>query len=116
MSYDPASMEDDGVYPQYLNWLYSNVVPGTPNSTYPHYNGKGLCLRRYVGRKFNTLLGACGTAGSFTHELVKCITMNSNAYIQARLVGNKFYGSDWKNITLDEMFHISGMILKMSLV
>ena len=37
-SYNPISMEDDGVYPQELNWLYSDVVPGTPNATYPHYN------------------------------------------------------------------------------
>jgi hypothetical protein len=31
-------------------------------------------------------------------------------------VGNKFYGSDLKNITVEEMFHTLGMILKMSLV
>jgi len=31
-------------------------------------------------------------------------------------VGNKFYGSDWKNITVKEMFHTLGMILKMNLV
>jgi hypothetical protein len=31
-------------------------------------------------------------------------------------VGNKFYGSDWKNITVKEMFHTLGMILKISLV
>ena len=32
------------------------------------------------------------------------------------MVGNKFYGSDWKNITVEEMFRMLGMILKMSLV
>ena len=42
--------------------------------------------------------------------------MNLNAYVRARLVGNKFYGSNWKNITIEEMFHTFGMILKMSLV
>jgi len=42
--------------------------------------------------------------------------MKSNAYVCARLVGNKFYGSDWKNITVKEMLHTLGMILKMSLV
>jgi hypothetical protein len=62
------------------------------------------------------LLGACGTAGGFSYELIKRITMNSNAYVRSRLVGNKFYGSDWKNITVEEMFHTLGMILKMSLV
>jgi hypothetical protein len=41
--------------------------------------------------------------------------MNSNVYVRARLVGN-IYGSDWKNITVEEMFHTLGMILKMSLV
>ena len=115
-SYNPISMEDDGVYPQELNWLYSDVVPGTPNATHPHYNGEGPCLRKFVDVKFDTLLGACRTAGGFSYELVKQITMNSNAYVQARLVRNKFYGSDWKNITIEEMFHTFGMILKMSLV
>ena len=62
------------------------------------------------------MLGACGTAGGFSYELVKRITMNSNNYVRERLVGNKFYGSDWKNITVEEMFHTFGMILKMSLV
>ena len=42
--------------------------------------------------------------------------MNSNAYVRARLVGHRFYGSDWKNITVEETFHTLGMILKMSLV
>jgi hypothetical protein len=69
-----------------------------------------------VDQKFDTLLGACGIAGGFSYELLKRITMNSNAYVRARLVGNRFYGSDWKNITIAEMFHTLGMILKMSLV
>lgn len=66
--------------------------------------------------KFNTLLGACATAGGFSHGLIKWISMNSNAYVCAWLVGNKFYGCDWKNITVEEMFHALGIILKMRLV
>ncbi len=62
------------------------------------------------------MLGVCSTAGGFSYELVKRITMNLNNYIRERLVGNKFYGSDWKNITIEEMFHTFGMILKMSVV
>jgi hypothetical protein len=69
-----------------------------------------------VDRKFDTLLGACRIAGGFSYELVKRITMNSNAHMRARLVGSKFYGSDWKNITVEEMFHTFGMNLKVSLV
>ena len=109
-------LEEDGVYPQNLNWSYLDVVPGTPNTTYQHYNGPGPCLRKFVDRKFDTLLGACRIAGGFSYELLKCITMNSNAYVRAQLVGNRFYGSDWKNITVEEMFHTLGMILKLSLV
>jgi hypothetical protein len=69
-----------------------------------------------VHRKFNTLLGACRTAGGFSYDLLKCITSDSNAYIRSRLVGNKFYGTEWRNITVEEMYHAIGMILKMSLV
>ena len=115
-SYNPASMEEDGTYPQELNWLYSDVVPGTPNTNYPRYHGDGPCLQRSVDRKFEKLLGACGTAGGFSYEMVKCITVNSNNYVRERLVGNKFYRSDWKNTTVEEMFHTFGMILKMSKV
>jgi hypothetical protein len=42
--------------------------------------------------------------------------MNSNTYVRAIFVGNKFYGSDWKHIIVEELFHTFGMILKMSLV
>ena len=63
-------MEDYGVCPQDLSLSYSDVVPGTPNDTYPHYNGEGHYLMRYVERKFDALLGACGTAGGFSYELV----------------------------------------------
>ena len=83
---------------------------------YQHYNGPGPCLQKVVDRKFDTFLGACGIAGGFSCELLKCITINSNAYVGAQLVGNRFYGLDWKNITIEEMFHTLGMILKMSLV
>lgn len=69
-----------------------------------------------MDRKLDTLLGGCGVPGGFSYKLVKWIIMNSNAYVCTRLVGNKFYGSDWKNITIEEMFHTFGMILKMSLV
>ncbi len=43
-SYNPASMEEDGTFPQDLNWSYSDIVPGAPNTNYPRYNGNGPCL------------------------------------------------------------------------
>ncbi|KAL3800369.1 hypothetical protein HJC23_003665 [Cyclotella cryptica] len=55
-TYNPESMESEGVCPKELNWSYSNVVPGTPNTTYIHYNGAGPCLKKYMDRKFDTLL------------------------------------------------------------
>jgi hypothetical protein len=64
-------MEEDGVYLQEMNWLFLDVVPGTPDTTYRHYNGAGPCLRKLVDRNFDTLLGACGSAGGFSYELVK---------------------------------------------
>jgi hypothetical protein len=46
-AYDPESMESDGVYPQDLNWPYSNVVPGTPDMSYPD-------ISRKVDKKYTT--------------------------------------------------------------
>ena len=44
-SYNSASMEGDDIYPQEVNWLYSDVVPGTPNTNYPCYNDDGPYLQ-----------------------------------------------------------------------
>ncbi len=57
-------MEDDGQYPEdySFNWTYEDVPPNTPNINYAHYNGHGPCLKPYVHKKFDNLLGACGTA------------------------------------------------------
>lgn len=92
------------------------MILGTQNPEYPHYNSEGPYLMRYVIRTLVTLLGACGTAGDFSYELAKCITMNSNACVWVRLFNSKFYKQDWKSITIEEMFHTLGLILKMSLV
>ena len=117
-NYSPTEMEEDGNYPKelHLNWTYQDIPANTPDIPYPYYNGPGLCRKNYIDKKFNALLAACGTAEGFTYDLLKCITTNSNVYVQSRLVGNKFYGSEWKNITVEEMYHTLGMILKMSLV
>lgn len=48
ISYNPLIMEDDGEHHELLHWTYSDLVPNTPNTVYPHYNGVGLCLKRYV--------------------------------------------------------------------
>ena len=88
-NYNPIEMEEDGHYPEkfQFNWTYQDVpqhtvnTVNTVNATYPQYNGPGLCLKTYVHRKFNTLLGICGTAGSFSYDLLKQITLNSNAYV-----------------------------------
>lgn len=66
--------------------------------------------------RFTTLLGACATAGGFSYDLFKRISMNSKAYVCTSFVASNFYGCDWKNITVEEMFHAQGMILKTSLV
>jgi hypothetical protein len=43
-SYDPANMEDDGEYPQELNWSYSDVLPDTPNTEYSIIMVRALAL------------------------------------------------------------------------
>ena len=55
--YIPAKMEEDGDYPEVLNWTYQDVPQNTPDTTYLHYNGPGPCLKNYVDNKFKTLLG-----------------------------------------------------------
>lgn len=107
-AYNLSRMEDNGEYPEELNWTYDNIPQNTPDTTYPHYNGPGPCLKKYIDKKFNTLLDSCGTANAFTYRLTKRITTNSNANIFNEEVGNKFYGSDSKSITVEEMDHTLG--------
>ena len=46
---------------------------------------------------------------------MKHITTNSNAYAHSKLVSGKFVGSPWRNIAVEEMYHASDIILKMSI-
>ena len=37
----PVWMEEDGEYPEELNWTYEVIATTTPDTIYPHYNGEG---------------------------------------------------------------------------
>jgi hypothetical protein len=60
-------------------------------------------------------LEACGVAGGFTYELIKRMTANLNAYAAKHIRGNHFAGYSWHAITVEEMYHFLGIILKMSI-
>lgn len=107
-AYNLSRIKDNGEYTEELNWTYDNIPQNTPDTTYPHYNGPGPCLKKYIDKKFNTLLDACGTANALTYKLKKRFTNNSNAYIFNQGVGNKFYVSDWKSITVEHGSHTGG--------
>ncbi len=114
-TYDPTSMEEDGAYPEELHFTYENVPPEGIQDHLYHYQGKGPCLRHNVSNKFQTCLEACGVAGGFTYQLIKRITANSNAYVDKIKVGNRFFGTIWTPITVQEMYRALGIILKMSI-
>ena len=46
------------------------------------YSGPGLCLRRRIGTKFQTLLQSAELCGGLNRELIKKLTANSNQYVQ----------------------------------
>jgi hypothetical protein len=82
---------------------------------YYHYNRCGPALCHNLCNKFVTLLEACGVAGGFTYPLIKQITANSNAYANSHKKNNRFSGSVWKPITVEEMYRFLGMTIKMSI-
>ncbi len=49
-----------------------------------------------------------------SHELIKHIMANSNAYASKNLKGSNCAGCLWYPITAEEMFHVLGIILKLS--
>ena len=114
-SYNPSSMEEDGAYSEELQFTYEDIPPEGIQDHLYHYQGRGPCLRHNVSNKFQTCLEACGVAGGFTYQLIKKITANSNAYVDRIKVGNRFAGTLWTPITVQEMFRALGIILKMSI-
>ncbi len=113
--YNPTSMEEDGNYPEELTWTYEDLPAEGLHEDLYHYSGPGPCLRPYVSTRFRTVLEAFGVAGGFTYELIKRITANSNAYASKNLKGSNFAGSFWHPISVEEMYHFLGIILKMSI-
>ena len=114
-NYNPANMEEDGTYPEELHFTYEDIPPEGIQDHLYHYQGRGPCLRHNVSNKFQTCLEACGVAGGFTYQLIKRITANSNAYVDRIKDGNRFAGTIWTPITVQEMFRALGIILKMSI-
>jgi hypothetical protein len=113
-NYNPQDMEEDGSYDEDLEWEYDEVP--TEDLTPAVYNGEGPALRQGVSNKFKTVLEACSVAGGLSYDLIKRITAHTNASVRSKLIGYSFYGKEWRNIRVEEMYWTLGMILKMSLI
>ncbi len=113
-NYEPQNMEEDGAFVEELEWEYEEVP--TNNLEYATYNGEGPALHPGVSHRFYTVMGACAVAGGFSYDLIKRITAHTNASVRSKLVGYSFYGKEWRNIRVEEMYWTLGMILKMSLI
>lgn len=48
---DSYQTEADGEYPKVLNQSYSDVIPDSPKTAYPNYNGDGPTLKRNINNK-----------------------------------------------------------------
>lgn len=48
---DYYQMEADGEYPKVLMQSYSDVIPHSPKTAYPNYNGDGPTLKRNIDNK-----------------------------------------------------------------
>jgi len=114
-TYNPECMEEDGTCPEVFVQTYQDLPPEGINEDHYNYCGPGPCLKPYVSTKFRTVLQACGVAGGFTYKLIKRITANSNAYASRNLKGSNFAGNLWHSITVEEIYHFLGIILKMSM-
>ena len=108
-------MEEDGASAQELDWQYENVPDGGIQEQNYQYSGADPSLHHKIANKFSTPLEACGVVGGFMYDLIKCITANSNAYADRKKRNNHFAGSVWSPISVEEMYHALGIILKMSI-
>ena len=113
--YNPGRMEDDGFCLENLFWTHKDLPDDGSMSLIEVFDGQGPLLHPQIGTKFNTVLDACGIDSGFIYNLMKRITAILNAYAWSKLIGDKFVGSPWRNITLEEMYNSFGIILKMSI-
>ena len=80
------------------------------------YNGRGPCLRRGVVRRFDTVLGCLDLCSGMDYEVFKRITANANEYARMHMNNDGQYaGSNWTNVTVEEMMRVLEIILKMSI-
>ena len=117
-NYNDEYMEEDGTYEGFFSGIEYNYDDLEAELTPPNnmYNGRGPCLRHAVARRFETVMGCLEVCSGMDYEFFKCIIANSNEYARMHMNNDGQYaGSNWTNVTVEEMVRFLGIILKMSI-
>ena len=79
------------------------------------YHGKGPSLRHGVACKFNNTMECIAICSGLDYNFFKRLTANSNQFARQHMnVEGNYTVSQWSNISVQEMIHFFGLILKMS--
>ncbi len=118
-SYNPDFMESDVIYDENiktpLSFCYGiKLETITSNCT---CNGNGLAIKDIELNRFKSPLEACAIAGELNREPMSHLLFHCNKYASSHLdESNQFCGYKWTNISVVEMYHFLGIILKMWLL
>ncbi len=117
-NYNVEYMDEDSTYEDFLSGIKYNYDDLEAELTPPNnmYNGRGPCLRHGVAQRFETVMGCLEVCSGMDYQFFKHITANSNEYARIHMNTNgQYVGSNWSNITVEEMVRFLGIILKMSI-
>jgi len=108
-----------GDYLKALVWKFEIVTENTPSVNPPRPYSGDHGLRPGVSRRFNDPLECFSECGGMTVQFIARLAANSNDYywtkIKPSLGRNLYNGLVWKDISIDEMYHFLGIMLKISL-
>lgn len=102
-----------------LQWKYRAIADN--ESVYPTAS---LCdsetgLKPGISRRFKDPFNAMKVLGGFDYTFVARVTSNSNEYakqfILPRYPNRRIHGEQWRSVTVAEMYHFLGIMLKISL-
>ncbi|CAB9526779.1 hypothetical protein SEMRO_1886_G303590.1 [Seminavis robusta] len=102
-----------------LVWNYDACDPDKETLTTPKLTEEKTKLRPGLSRHFSTPLQCLAVTAGLNEHFVARLACNSNQYCHEKILLEKtnryFHGLQWDDISITEMYHFLGIMLKISL-
>ena len=102
-----------------LQWKFEEIEPGTVPFEQPSLTEAETSWKPGIAEAFDDPFTALKVLGGFDYTFVARLTFNSNEYAKRYILpkypNRVINGETWRSITVKEMFHFLGIMLKISL-